>query len=241
VSDRDPAAGERSRVAQIYQRYAASSRKQLSWSADNPGNVAIRAELVEAVFALAGAELRSAGNVLDVGSGSGWWLERLAADDRVPASLHGLELLAERQLAARARVPAATVALGDARALPYETGTFEVVTIFTVLSSLASATDVLVAIDEARRVLTPGGLLVIWEPRVRNPLNPRTLLVSRALLAEALAGMRTQTVTTTVVPALARQLGDRTDGLYPALARLRALRTHRLVSAHGVPHNASPR
>jgi ubiquinone/menaquinone biosynthesis C-methylase UbiE len=186
---------------------------------------------VQAAFALAGDELRSAHTILDAGCGTGWWLERLADDDRVSATLHGLELLPERAALARRRVPSASIIAGDLRALPFADRAFGAATLFTALSSLARADDVRRAITEARRVLEPGGALLIWEPRLPNPLNRSTLLVSESLVREALDGMVVSSRTTTVFPALARRLGRRTEQLYPALARVRSLRTHRLLCA----------
>jgi SAM-dependent methyltransferase len=222
---------ERRRITGVYSRYRESARRQRAWSAENAGNVAIRAELVNRAFALLGPRLPGAASILDVGCGSGWWLERLAGDEQVSAQLHGLDLLAARAAAARARVPGAAVVVGDARKLPYGASSFDVVTLFTVLSSLPSAADAERAIAEARRVLRPAGALLIWEPRLPNPLNPSTILIGRRLLARALAGARVQTVTTTVLPPLARRLGGRTGQLYPRLARIGPLRTHRLVGA----------
>jgi ubiquinone/menaquinone biosynthesis C-methylase UbiE len=227
----DDDAAERGRIGRVYGEYADSQLKRRNWSAENPGNVAIRAELVNAVFDLAARELLSAQKILDIGCGSGWWLERLAGEHRISARLHGLELLPERAAAARTRVPAAAIATGDARALPYEDQSFDVVTLFTVLSSLSAREDVQTALHEARRVLAPGGALLLWEPRVRNPLNPNTILVSHGLLKRGLGGMRTSIRTTTVLPPLARRLGRRTEQLYPLLARIPPLCTHRLVCA----------
>lgn len=221
--------GESQRVARDYQRYAESPLKQRSWSDRNPGNVAIRAELLSTVFDAAGDSIRAATEILDIGCGSGWWLEQLSSD--ASAKLHGLELLPERADAAARRVPQAQIAVGDARELHYEDGHFTVVTLFTVLSSLAGAPDAHTVLREARRVLAPGGVLLIWEPRVANPFNPSTRLIGRSLLRPALAGMEMQTRTTTVFPPLSRRLGRRTQTLYPRLAGIPALRTHRLVCA----------
>jgi hypothetical protein len=80
-------------------------------------------------------------------------------------------------------------------------------------------------------VLAPDGVLLIWEPRVPNPFNRNTLLVSRSVLAGPLAGMEVRTTSTTVLPPLARRLGRQTASLYPVLGRIPALRTHRLISA----------
>jgi glycosyltransferase involved in cell wall biosynthesis len=220
---------ERGRVAGAYAGYAANRSKQRSWASGNPGNAAIRDELAAAVDAVAGAELRAAEAVLDVGCGTGWWLERLSAMTR--ASLFGLDVLPERVEAAGHRTPGATVAVGDARALPFEDGRFGVVTMFTVLSSLGGEDDVRHALHEARRVLTPGGVLLIWEPRVPNPFNRHTLLIDRELVRDTLADAEVGGRTTTLLPPLARRLGTRTDRLYPRLVRLAPLRTHHLISA----------
>ena len=233
----DRLVSERRRVSGVYRRYAQSARKRRGWSADNPGNAAIRAELVGAVLDLAGVDLARAASVLDVGCGTGWWLELLAgrqepkALDRAPPALHGMELLPDRAAAARARVPSAQIAIGDARELPYANASFDALTLFTVLSSLATLADVRRALSEARRVLRPGGVLLVWEPRVRNPLNRATLLISPALLSSAVTPGRVQSRLTTVAPPLARRLGGLTEQLYPRLALIEPLLTHRLVCA----------
>jgi SAM-dependent methyltransferase len=223
---------EQRRLREVYGGYRANAGKRRDWSAENPGNAAIRAELVQAAFSLAGRELIGADAILDVGCGSGWWLQRLAGDGRISAHLHGVELLPERAAAARSRVPMAAIALADARELPFDAGSFDVVALFTVLSSLSNATDAEQALCEARRVLSPRGAMLVWEPRIRNPFNHDTLLVGLPLLERALAGMQVEVRTLTLLPPLARRLGMRlTAGLYPRLSRMPLLRTHRLVRA----------
>ncbi len=149
------------------------------------------------------------------------------------ARLHGIDLSPERVTAARARVPDAQLAAGDMRRLPYDAGRFDVVTVFTVLSSIGGRVDVQWALGEARRVLADDGVALVWEPRVPNPLNRDTRVIGRRELAAAFPERTLQSVTTTVVPALARRLGRATPWLYPRLSRIGMLRTHRLVRASG--------
>ena len=223
----DGGAGDPEGVARTYARYASSAGKRRSWSADNPGNLAIRQELVSAVWQLAGGALAGADEVLDVGCGTGWWLAQLAEEGTVHAHLHGVDILADRVSAARRQVPSATIVTGDVRALP-NGHSFGVVTLFTVLSSLRSHEDVRSALRRCWSVVAPGGVLLVWEPRWPNPFNTVTLSISARELRRGLGRNPASTRTTTLLPALARRLGAHTGTVYPKLASVRLLRTHRL-------------
>lgn len=220
--------GEADRLGRIYERYQRSSRKRRAWDAQNPGNRAIRRELLECFRAEIGDRLE-AGRLLDVGCGGGWLLAELAREGLDPERLHGVELIETRLAAARRALPAADIRPADARRLPYEMDSFEVVAMFTVLSSLPGSDAVRGAVAEARRVLLPGGKLLIYESRVANPLNRATRLVTSRDLSAAL-GSDWRQRRLTVLPPLARRLGRHTPRLYPRLAKLRLLLTSRLIS-----------
>jgi hypothetical protein len=104
------------------------------------------------------------------------------------------------------------------------------VTLLTVLSSLPDAEAVRMVLGEAKRVLGPGGVAIVYEPRWPNPFNRATRVVAASELDRALGPARAETALT-VVPPLARRLGRLAPALYPRLAALRPLLTHRLVVA----------
>ena len=218
---------ERTRVDAAYSRYLGSERKQRAWAADNPGNQALRAELLAKLLELAEPQLEGDGGVLDAGCGTGHWLEALARTGVAPERLHGVDIRADL-LPRRPGLPTEIeVRRADVRDLPYPDGSFGLVLLFTTLSSLASREDVLRALREARRVLAPGGRVLIYEPRVPNPLNRATRWIRRAALEEGLGGqVRYHPVTP--LPPLIRLAGRRAPSALPALMRLRLLRSHAL-------------
>lgn len=164
--------------------------------------------------------------MLDVGCGGGWLLAELARNGVAPARLHGIDLIPERVKAARSRLPEADIGRADARSLPFEDGRFELVTLLTCLSSMQEEA-VGPALREAARVLTPGGRVLCYEPRISNPFNRATLTISAQVL-EAALGPPSASVGLTGFPPLARRLGPLAPHLYPLLARVAP--THRLTA-----------
>lgn len=111
--------------------------------------------------------LRDARRVLDVGCGAGHWGQLLAGVlapdahvvgvDREPAFLP----MAERNARARGLPQTFEYVVGDAMALPFEDGRFDLVTAQTVLMHVADASR---AVAEMVRVLAPAGLVLACEP-----------------------------------------------------------------------------
>ena len=83
------------------------------------------------------------------------------------------------------------------------------------------------ALAEAKQVLQPGGLLLIYEPRVINPFNRHS--PARGRRARRRRPRAREQLSLTLLPPLARRLGARTEARYERLARVPQLRTHRLI------------
>ncbi len=107
--------------------------------------------------------------VLDAGCGVGWGSVLLA--DAGAARVTGLDIDPGALENARRRAPVASFVRGDLGALPFDDGAFEVVVCFEAIEHVG---DPLVALDELRRVLTPGGVLTVSSPNpeVYPPGNP---------------------------------------------------------------------
>lgn len=115
-----------------------------------------------AVFEL--AHLDPADRLLDVGCGAGGALV-LAAGVLGPDRVAGADPTVALAATARRRLPASTIAVAPAEALPFEDGTF------TQVWSIASHhhwQDSSRGLTEIRRVLAPGGRLLLAEHRMRR-------------------------------------------------------------------------
>jgi len=105
--------------------------------------------------------------ILDVGCGDGGNVRLLAARG---AQVIGLEVSAARIAAARAVPPAdgETYLEGGGEALPLADEGVEVVIFVNSLHHIPVDLQTK-ALDEARRVLTPGGRLIVFEPLAEGP------------------------------------------------------------------------
>lgn len=108
---------------------------------------------------LARAEFGERTRVLEVGCGTGVITEMIAALPGV-AEVVGIDPSEGLVARARNRAPALTFDVGDGQALPYEDQTFHAVVFATTLCHVP---DPVAALAEARRVLRPGGSLLIYE------------------------------------------------------------------------------
>jgi SAM-dependent methyltransferase len=117
--------------------------------------------------ALRRVDLKPGQLVLDVGCGVGAFLRLVADRGARPFGLDASQALLE---VARERVPDAELRAGDMEALPYEDGSFDLVTGF---NSFFFANDIVAALREAGRVAKPGAPVVIqvWGRHERNDLE----------------------------------------------------------------------
>jgi SAM-dependent methyltransferase len=146
---------ERARAA--YRARDASAETPYRW--DNPGYVAYMQSVERSVLRAlrdAGMQLADA-RTLDVGCGSGYFLHRLR--EYGAGECVGIDLMEERIAAGRERYPGLDLRVGSAAELPFEAGSFDLVTQFTCLSSIVDDELRLAAAREMLRVAAGGWVL----------------------------------------------------------------------------------
>jgi SAM-dependent methyltransferase len=226
----NPSTGEVDRLKRTYQGYREEGYDR-RWSSENPGNremVRERQAALRALLAARGLLSLAGRRVLDVGCGNGSELAHLLLLGAEARHLKGVDLLQERVAAARAAHPELAFSCANAETLDEPDSAFDLVMLFTVLSSILDPVMEGHLCAEVGRILKPGGAVLFYDFRFRNPFNPRVHGVTRGALRRLFPGYALEVKSVTLLPPLARRLGRRTEALYPILARLPFLRTHLL-------------
>jgi SAM-dependent methyltransferase len=189
--------------------------------------------------------LSRARRILDAGCGVGHWGRVLAPFLSPRAELIGVDREAEwvEKAAATARsrgLRRFRYRRGDANALPFEDGFFDLVTCQTLLIHVPEPRA---TIREFARVLKPGGLIVLSEPNNLAGALVRDSETAAAGLDELLSAVRLQALCERGKATLG--LGNNSVGdLLPGLlheAGLRDLRVHLSDKASAiVPHRTTP-
>jgi ubiquinone/menaquinone biosynthesis C-methylase UbiE len=216
------------RLQRVYAQYHASGRTQ-RWTTANPGQRAIlreRAEVLRQMLKFARILPLTGRPILEIGCGSGNVLASLTEWGASPIDLHGVDLLAERIEEARQRFPGFDFAQGNAEQLHFADGSFDLVILFTVFSSILDHRMAQNVAAEVDRVLRPGGAIIWYDFRFNNPWNPHVRGISRTAIQSYWPEFAVELRRVTLVAPLARRLGRVVPWLYPTLTRIPFLRTH---------------
>ena len=223
------------RIRDVYDYLENSEDEQAKWHLSNPGRVLMQKErrsVVEGILRQAGRLPGPETQILDVGCGRGAELSAMKDLGARETNLWGIDLLTHRVEKAGVLLPAAHLQTGSAEHIDAPTGAFDLVMLFTVMSSIRDEPMRRRIVGEITRVLKPrtadstGGAVLWYDMRLPNPWNRHNLPLSRQDVARLFRGFDLELQSTTLLPPLARRLGRASDLMYPLLASMPALRSH---------------
>jgi ubiquinone/menaquinone biosynthesis C-methylase UbiE len=165
-------------------------------------------------------------SIADVGCGEGRWLLEFLQWGAVAANLHGIDLIAERIAYARKRIPGADLRSGDAAKLPWRDASFDLVTQFTVFSSIPDTKVQAEVAAEMLRVLRPGGRILWYDCRYSSPANTAVRGLDQDDIRKLFPSCSIQFTSTTLVPPLSRAIARRSWAVAGALEGLGFTCTH---------------
>lgn len=167
--------------------------------------------------------------ILDIGCGEGGTLLPFVLYGADPKRCFGIDILENHIETARQRLPNMTFECCSGDNIPFEKGTFDLVTMFTCLSSVLDNKIRSAICQETMAMLRPGGWVLIYDFRVNNPFNPDVKAVTLKELKQYFQCCKYYTKTLTLLPQLGRALGPYSMSLCSLLAKVPFLRTHRMT------------
>ncbi|MDH7515014.1 MAG: class I SAM-dependent methyltransferase [Bacteroidota bacterium] len=223
---------EAGRIARVYGEYERADCAAGKWSGGNRGNTAIlreRRTLTARFLERYAPHGIGTLDILEVGCGEGQVIAELIGMGADPSRVTGVDILETRIGKARDKIPGVRFLAMDAAAMDFPDGSFDLVVLFTVLSSVLDDGIRKRIAGEIDRVLKPGGAVLCYDMRVRNPANPNVRGVGRRTMAALFPGYTMHACSLTLLPPLARRLGPLTPILYTTLASVPFLRSHLMV------------
>jgi ubiquinone/menaquinone biosynthesis C-methylase UbiE len=163
--------------------------------------------------------------IADIGCGRGYWLDRFRELGASEKRLFGIDFDPARLVETRNL----NTCVADACLLPFPSSAFDVVSQFTLFSSLQQTADRFRAAREMLRVLKPGGWIFWHDFFVWNPLNRQTRPVPRSELFALFPGCTIDIEKVTLIAPLARLLCRVSGREMLVFDRFPALRTHYLA------------
>lgn len=220
---------EANRLKEVYRGYASRGLGGSRWSNSNRGNKAIQAEReLKTILLLNRSGFFPLANrrILDLGCGAGELLGLFLEWGAKAQNLFGIDLMPDRIHMARENFPACSFQAGNAELLPYPDAEFDLVTVFTVFTSILDRRMAANVSREIARVLSPGGAVLWYDLRRNNPFNKNVRGLSRKRIQELFPSFRMNLESISLLPPLARRLGPLTNVFYDPLAVLPLMRTH---------------
>jgi len=142
--------------------------------------------------------------IVDVGCGRGEWLLEFIRLGARGLNLSGIDLDERRIAVARERIPAGRLICGDATSLPWPDESIDMVTQFTMFTSILDGTVRAAVAAEMVRIVRPGGIILWYDFCYDNPSNPGVQGIRPAEIRTLFAGLAVRTRRTTLAPPLAR-------------------------------------
>lgn len=124
--------------------------------------------------------------ICDVGCGRGADLQHWRSLGVAEARLFGTELVEGRLDDARRALAHASIARVDGFEIPFPDRSFDLVTASLVLSSIRNRAGRRDLLSEMQRVTRAGGMIAIYDFRIRKPWNRNVAAISGGELAETL-------------------------------------------------------
>lgn len=166
--------------------------------------------------------------VFEAGCSTGYNMRLFVQWGGRPENIAGIDLDPAAAEYGRQHSPEIRVHEGSADAVPEPDESFDIALAFTLFSSVPNEDVAHGIAREMFRITRPGGLMLLYDMRRRNPANARVHPIRSDDVRRWFPRCPLQAHSLTLAPPIARPIGRFAPFLYGPLAALPPLRTHAL-------------
>ena len=170
--------------------------------------------------------------ILELGCGKGGVLLEFLSYGASPERLHGTDLIYNRMRETHQVLPHLPLTCADGQHLPYLGNTFDLITQFTVFSSILDQSVRANLAREMMRVLRKPGGMIMWYDFWVNPANPHARGIRPMEIRRLFPGCQCDFRRITLAPPITRHLVPFSWGLASIFESLKLLNSHYLVVIH---------
>ena len=168
-------------------------------------------------------------NILDIGCGTGGMLRNFVQYGAKPRNLYGIDLIGERIKKAKEISPNMHFIEKDASKLPYSSNYFDIITQYTVFSSIISKEVKQAVAKEMLRVLKKDGIIIWYDMRVSNPFDKNVNSIGKKEIKDLFRGCECSFYRVTLNPIISRRLSKVSVLLSQVFESLKILNSHYLA------------
>ncbi len=221
---------ELERIIEAYKRRKGIDR--ISYSYFSPANLFMiqsrERKILEVIKRYVGEKLDEK-KILDVGCGEGGELRNFLKYGAKPENLYGIDLLEDRIERARRINPNVNFTSGNAERLPYPECFFDLVTQFTVFTSIFDENMKRNIAREMLRVLKDDGIILWYDFIYNNPKNPDVKGIKKREITSLFPGCKFDFQKITLAPIITRAIAPYSWFACYLLEKIRIFNTHYLV------------
>jgi SAM-dependent methyltransferase len=167
-------------------------------------------------------------SAFEAGCSTGYNLRLLVQWGARPENLAGIDLDSQAVDYCKAHSPEIAVHAGSADSIPEPAERFDLTIAFTLFSSVPDDAVSSGIARELVRITRPGGFIVVYDMRRKNPGNRDVHPISKEDIRRWFPGCALRTQSITLAPPIARRVGRWAPWLYGPLAAIPPLRTHNM-------------
>ncbi len=219
---------EQNRIKQVYAERKENIPSDM-YSYFNKGNLFIIQQREKTILNLLnkyGYNPLTNAKILDIGCGSGGELRNLMRYGANPENLYGIDLIPERVEVAKKLSPNLNIAEDSATQLSFGDNAFDILSQFTVFTSILDMEIRKKAATEMLRLLKPNGIILWYDFRYLNPINKHAKQIKADEIRALFPNYNYDIRSITLAPPIARRLAPISWLLCYLLEKIPFMRSH---------------